>query len=628
MQELETLQSLVAQIREKGSPALPQTSLKRLENYLKHLENVSQADNIDDKELNYWEQQLESLIDLLQKAQQGHEIAFTQLKDAFYTDLEFGTGGMRGLLGPGSNRVNLFTIGKATLGFGNWLQDTYQQRPLAVVIAYDCRRLSYELALKSALILAAQGIKAHLFQEIAPTPLLSYAVRRLKAQGGIMVTASHNPSEYNGYKVYRHDGCQVPPPKDKDIIDYVNRVDGYNALSPQEAQDKDLLHFLDNEIDTNYTAELAQRRFVSQKGSLRIGFTPLHGTGGRLVPRLLQEFDMGEVMVVPSQQEPNGNFPTVTYPNPEEGAALEELIKMGRENKLDLLMANDPDADRVGIAVWDKEKGDYIILNGNQTGSLLVYYFLEQWQKKGLPQDAVIIKTIVTTELQREIGESFGVRVLDTLTGFKYIGDWLTHFENTGNGSYIFGGEESYGYLPEDFIRDKDGLSACYFIAEAANYYASQGKSLLDQLNDIYRKYHLYVEKLFTEKFPGQKGMQDMAAIVDQARNNPPASLAGEALLSSYDIQNQQVTDLKSGQIRDDKGLPPSNVVQFTLEDGSRVTLRPSGTEPKIKFYFSVKGNIQGLNAKEAKAQEENIHQRIYNMMEDFREQIIHKALK
>jgi phosphoglucomutase len=443
-----------------------------------------------------------------------------------------------------------------------------------------------------------------------------------------VVTASHNPPEYNGYKVYRHDGCQVPPPKDKDIIDYVSRIDRYEALSPQEAQDKDLLHFLDEEMDNNYTAELAQRRFATDKGHLRIGFTPLHGTGGRLVPRLLQEFAMGEVMVVPAQKEPNGNFPTVTYPNPEESAALEELLKMGRENKLDLLMANDPDADRVGIAVWDKEKNDYVLLNGNQTGSLLAYYFLEQWQKKGLPQDAVIIKTIVTTELQREIGESFGVRVLDTLTGFKYIGDWMTHFEESGSGSYIFGGEESYGYLPEDFIRDKDGVSACYFIAEAANYYASQGKTLLDQLDEIYRKYHLYVEKLFTEKFPGQKGMQAMAAIVDQARNNPPATLAGEALATSYDIQNQQVTDLKNGQTHEDKSLPPSNVVQFTLEDGSRVTLRPSGTEPKIKFYFSVKGNIKGLSAQQAHEQEGHIRQRIQNMMEDFREQVIQKALK
>jgi phosphoglucomutase len=610
---------------EKVSSRLDASCKSNFESYINHLYHTLTDPALESTEAAYWQKDLEILFQVLDKTitdSGGQEI--TQLNEMFYRNLEFGTGGMRGIIGPGSNRINFFTIGKATQGFAAWLKaENPGVTDLSVVIAYDSRNLSNQLSEKSALILAGAGIKAYLFREVAPTPLLSFAVRQLKAQGGIVITASHNPREYNGYKVYRDDGCQVPPPKDKDIIGFVNREKSYNSIPKKEALEKSLLQILEKELDDAYLALLGQKRLWHEKGKLKIGYSALHGTGARLVPRVIEELGLGRVYVLESQRAPNGLFPTVEYPNPEEPKALELLLEFGRKNQLDIIMANDPDADRVGIGVL--QGNDYVLLNGNQLGALLEYYILERKKARNeLPANGVVIKTIVTTELQSKIAQSFGVRVIDTLTGFKYIGDWMSTMERDGSGTYIFGGEESYGYLPIDFVRDKDGIATCYFVAEAANYYATQGKTLLAQMAEIYHKHGIFVERLFSKSFPGKSGMQRMQAIMDMARVHIPQSLGSFAVLSMYDIQKRISVDVRNGKSIEDTRLPLSNVVQFGLAGGGTMTLRPSGTEPKIKFYFSINRKLDGK--KEIGMAEAELQKEIEKMMVDFENKIINKA--
>ncbi len=615
-----TATSEITKIEQELLPALASSLdasvMKNIISYTEHLKAALQDSSLDAPEKIYWQEQSGQLAELLADPNRK-----SQVIDAFYTDLEFGTGGMRGILGPGSNRVNLFTIGKATQGFGRWLQDENPQiRSLSVVIAHDSRHLSRELAEKSVLILAALGIKCYLFQDVAPTPLLSFAVRHLQAQGGIVLTASHNPPAYNGYKVYRADGCQVPPPKDKDIIRYVSSAGNYQALSRQDALDRGFLVMLDREIDREYILALEAIRLYREPGTMRVGFSPLHGTGGRLVPDILRKFKAAEVFVVPSQIEPDGNFPTVDYPNPEEPRALAALIELGKEKKLDLILANDPDADRVGIGV--RKGDDFVLLNGNQTGAILEYYVLSRRRdQKRIPANGVVIKTIVTTELQSRIAADFGVRVINTLTGFKFIGDWMYRFDQDQSGTYLFGGEESYGYLMETFVRDKDGLSACYFVTEAANYFAKQGMSLLDVLEKIYQTYGLFVDDLFTESFPGKSGMDTMKEIMDTTRRKLPARIGEFEVISVYDLQLQQRINILSNETIADSSLPISNVIQFELDGGGKMTVRPSGTEPKIKFYFSIPMDMPvGKSSQELLPL---VKKQIQEMMQDFQEKII-----
>lgn len=590
-----------------------------------HLYKVVGNQNLSLKERNYWQFQVKETNDILSDCRTGDHKSLTLFNEMFYKNLEFGTGGMRGIIGPGTNRINLFTIGKATQGFASWLKaEAPGPDALSAVIAYDSRHLSRELAEKSALILAAAGIKGYLFDKVAPTPLLSFAVRELKASGGIVVTASHNPPQYNGYKVYRWDGCQVPPPKDMDIIGFVEKEKGYAAISKKEALERGLFEILENSMDNAYLEKLSQSRLWEKNENIRAGYSALHGTGARLVPRVIREFGFGDLKVVESQREPDGDFPTVEYPNPEDPRALEVLIAEGKKNDLEILMANDPDADRVGICV--KGGNEFILLNGNQTGALLEYYFLERMQEKNaIPENGVIIKTIVTTELQRKIAESFNVRLIDTLTGFKYIGDWMSRLDSDGSGKYIFGGEESYGYLPVDFVRDKDGISSCYFIMESANYYKSRGRTLLDQMEEIYKRYGLFHERLFSQSFPGKTGMEKMNAIMEYARANSPSELGKIEIQSVYDIQKRQRLNLKSGQIEPDLNLPVSNVIQYDLVGGGKVTLRPSGTEPKIKFYFSVSKKMKGGDKSEDILPE--LDALVEAMMDDLRNKIINPNL-
>lgn len=600
---------------------LDKESFHNLEKYIQQLEKINKSTDLaNEDEIEYWLKQAEEIQSDLEDALKGNDQALQKITDAFYTDLEFGTGGMRGIIGPGSNRINFFTIGRASQGFGKWLSAENPDKKLSVVIAHDSRRLSQDLAEKSALILAAQGIKAWLFSEVAPTPLLSFAVRHLEADGGIVITASHNPPEYNGFKVYRSDGCQIPPPRDKDIIDYVEKESDYESIAKDQALAKGLLEYLNRDFDKNYIKSLEKIRMYKENQGIRVAYSPLHGTGGRLVPEVFSKFNAGELLPVKAQIEPDGEFPTVAYPNPEDPEALKMLVELGIEKNADVILANDPDADRVGIGV--RNGGGFTLLNGNQTGSILAYYVLSRLQEeKRIPKDAVLVKTIVTTELQKAIADSFNVRTINTLTGFKYIGDWMARFDAEGGGTYVFGGEESYGYLMEDFVRDKDGISASYFVAEAANYYKSQGKSLLDVLDEIYRKYGLYVEKLFTEKFPGKSGMEQMAAIMENTRNTLPTKIGGVDVLSIYDIKIGQRINVISNEKTEDKTLPSSNVIQFELEGGGTMTLRPSGTEPKIKFYFSIPEKLAASDDSEEKSQ--SIEKNIDVMMADFREKII-----
>jgi phosphoglucomutase len=515
----------------------------------------------------------------------------TELNDRFYTDLAFGTGGLRGVIGGGYNRMNSYTVKRATQGLANYIKKNAPVRPSAV-IAYDSRHFSDVFSLKAALVLCANGIRTWLFSSLRPTPELSFAVRRLKATAGIVVTASHNPPEYNGYKVYWSDGGQVTPPHDTRIIDEVRAIKGMVAEMPeQEAIQKGLLTLIDREIDDPFIAMIKAQSLrpdlVKSRGEkLTVVYTPLHGSGAMPVRRSLAELGIN-VIFVPEQEKPDGAFPTVKYPNPEESSAMQLALELGRVKKADLIMGTDPDADRIGIAA--PEGGDFRLITGNELGALLLDYILSTRKELNtLPKNGVFIKTIVTSDLQRLIAESCNVKSIDVLTGFKYIGEKIREFE-TGPDKpvFLFGGEESYGYLTSPEVRDKDAVSSAVMTAEMTLYHQSRGKTLIDRLKELWLCHGYFREAGISGAFKGQQGLETMARLMDSLRNNPPAAFAGRNVISLKDYRSGTTLLLNGRSVRKDIELPSSNVLQFFLADSSIVTARPSGTEPKIKFYVS-----------------------------------------
>jgi len=512
---------------------------------------------------------------------------YDDLTDAFYKDLEFGTGGLRGLMGPGTNRVNKYTLGMATQGLSNYLNEQYKGQEISVAIAHDNRNNSDVFANVTADVFSANGIKVYFFDGLRPTPELSFAIRELGCQGGVMLTASHNPKEYNGYKAYGPDGGQLVTPYDKMVIEEVRKIS--DATEVKFDRNESLVEIIGADIDQKYIAELTKlsvnKASIQNQKDLKIVFSPIHGTGGVSVPPILKAIGFENVTLVEEQMVVDGNFPTVIYPNPEEHEALTMAINKANEIGADLVMATDPDADRVGIAVRNTE-GEVVLLNGNQTASLLVEYMLEAWEKAGkLDGNQYIVKTIVTSYLLDKIAESKGVICYNTLTGFKWIGDVMTKLE--GKSTFIVGGEESYGYLVGEHARDKDAVVSCAMIAEMTAYYKDQGSSLYEAMIKLHQKYGLYLEKLISIKKTGKSGAEEIKAMMEGYRNAPPKTLGVSKVVMIKDYQSSQSKDMTTGDSTD-IDMPSSNVLQFYTEDGSIVSARPSGTEPKIKFYCSV----------------------------------------
>ncbi|MCX8124395.1 MAG: phospho-sugar mutase [Spirochaetes bacterium] len=510
-----------------------------------------------------------------------------ELYERFYTSLEFGTGGLRGIIGAGTNRMNIYTVGMATQGLANYIVQKGNAAK-GVVIAYDSRRMSDVFSKEAASILAANGIKVYLFKDIMPTPICSFAIRHFQATAGIVITASHNPPEYNGYKVYWDDGGQVVPPQDKEIIEEVAKIQDITQIKKMDFNDaiaQNMILTVGDEIIDVYAEKLSRVRFKSDELSpIHIVYTPLHGTGYRIVPRILATFGFANVHIVEKQAIPNGDFPTVKSPNPEEPEALTMAIELAQRINADIVLATDPDADRMGVAFKD-DNGQYVLINGNQIGSMLLYYILLRLREQNrLPENGFVVKTIVTTDLQQEIANYFNVTIENVLTGFKWIAKKMKDYE--GWRTFIFGGEESYGYLPLDFVRDKDAVSSCYFFAEMAHWLYTQKKSLKDFLYEIYSRFGYYGEKLVSLTLKGVEGIQKIESIMRHFRNNPPTQFAQTRVHSILDVKQGILTDLTDGKTTT-VDLPSSDVLQFTLENGARLTMRPSGTEPKIKFYFS-----------------------------------------
>lgn len=523
------------------------------------------------------------------------EKKFDELTDAFYKDLEFGTGGLRGIMGVGSNRVNKYTFGMATQGLSNFLKKQYTGEDIKVVIAHDCRNHSTELANVVADVFSANGIKVYFFDALRPTPELSFAIRELKCHSGVMLTASHNPKEYNGYKAYGADGGQLVAPYDKMVMDEVQNINSVDEVKFE--RNKDLIEMIGAEIDERYLEELEKlsvsKDAISRQKDMKIVFSPIHGTSRKLVPDALKRFGFENVILVDEQMTADGNFPTVVYPNPEEKEALDMALDKARETGADLVMATDPDADRVGIAVRNTE-GELVLLNGNQTGSLLIHYMLEAWEKAGkITGNEYIVKTVVTSYIIDRIAEDKGVECFNTLTGFKYIGELMTKLE--GKKQFIAGGEESYGYLIGEHVRDKDAVISCAMIAEMAAYYKDQGSSLYEALLDMYVEYGLFREDLKSVYKKGKSGAEEIKKMMMNFRSNPPKKLAGSKVVTIKDYQSSKEKNMATGEVTD-IDLPASNVLQFITEDGSMVSVRPSGTEPKIKFYCSVNVNLMSAD--------------------------------
>ncbi|MDD3839415.1 MAG: phospho-sugar mutase [Clostridia bacterium] len=518
-----------------------------------------------------------------------------EIKERFYKDLEFGTGGMRGIIGAGTNRINDYIVRKATQGFANYIKKTGRQNcKRGVVIAYDSRYKSREFAIQAALVLNGNDIKSYIFEDISPVPELSFAVRELNAVAGIVITASHNPPQYNGYKVYWEDGGQLVPTMANQVIDEIAKIDNFekvNMIQEEQAKEKGLFNYIGSEIDDRYIERIKKIRLNHNKTGHRtkIVYTPLHGTGRKLVMRALKEIGFDNVYIVPEQQQPDHNFSTVKYPNPEEPDAFRLAIPIAKQKQADIILATDPDCDRMGMAVLDKS-GDYKLLNGNQTGALLIDYILSSMKLKGcLPNNGVVIKTIVTSELGREIASSYGVETIDTLTGFKFIGEKINQFEQTGEKKFIFGYEESYGYLAGTHARDKDGVVASMLAAEMTAYYKSLGMTVYQALKSIYQKYGYYMEELESVELKGIEGQEKLDKIMDGLRKDAPKELNGVKVKEIRDYLVGIKYDLIEEK-RYDITLPVSNVLYFALQDYSWVCIRPSGTEPKVKIYFSVKG--------------------------------------
>jgi len=517
-----------------------------------------------------------------------------ELTDAFYRDLEFGTGGLRGIMGAGTNRMNKYTVGMATQGLANYLLKMFPAaHPIKAAISYDSRNNSRFFAKIAAEVFAANGFRVFLFDELRPTPELSFAIRHLKCQTGVMLTASHNPKEYNGYKAYWDDGAQMIAPHDVNVIGEVQKISSVDDV--QWTGNPENIIEIGKEVDEAYLDRVLglslSPEIIRLQKNLKIVYTPLHGCGRKMVPEILKRFGFENVTTVKEQMIADGNFPTVRSPNPEEKDAMNLAIEKAREIDADLVMATDPDADRVGIALKNA-KGEFILLNGNQTAALLFYYILYRWEeKKMLTGNEFIVSTIVTTELLKHIGAKFKVEYFECLTGFKFIADVIRKQE--GLMKYIVGGEESFGYLISDFVRDKDAVSACALLAEAAAWMASQGKSLFDLLIRIYQELGFFKEQLISVTKKGKTGAEEIQKMMLDYRQNPPVRINDSKVILIRDYLSLREKDLITGKEKV-IGLPESNVLQFLLEDGSRISVRPSGTEPKIKFYFSVKENLDG----------------------------------
>ena len=520
-----------------------------------------------------------------------------EIKERFYMDLEFGTAGLRGIIGAGTNRMNIYVVRRATQGLANYIAKV-DKKSQGVAIAYDSRHMSPEFAQEAALCLAANGIKAYIFETLRPTPELSFAVRHLGCVAGINVTASHNPPEYNGYKVYWEDGAQITPPHDTGIMGEVKAISDWNTvktMDKEEAVKAGLFEVIGQAVDDAYMAELKKQiihmdAIQAEGKNLKIVYTPLHGTGNIPARRILKELGFENVYVVPEQELPDGDFPTVSYPNPEAAEAFELGLKLAREVDADIVLATDPDADRLGVRVKDRN-GEYHDLTGNMSGCLLANYELSQRKavNGSLPEDGALVKTIVTTNLADAIAKGYGVNLIEVLTGFKYIGQQILGFENSGKGTYLFGFEESYGCLIGTYARDKDAIVATMALCEAAAYYKTQGKTLWDAMIDMYEEFGYYKDAIQAVTMKGIEGLQKIQEIMTTLRQNPPADFAGHKVTAVRDYKLDEITDLATGE-KKSTGLPNSNVLYYELTDDAWVCVRPSGTEPKVKFYYGVKG--------------------------------------
>ena len=528
-----------------------------------------------------------------------------EIKERFYQELEFGTAGLRGIIGAGINRMNIYTVRKATQGLANYILKVGGAEK-GVAIAYDSRRMSPEFADVAALCLNANGIKAFVFESLRPTPELSFAVRELKCIAGINITASHNPPEYNGYKVYWEDGAQITPPHDTGIMAEVKAVTDFASLKTMDKADavqSGLYHVIGAEVDDKYIAELKkqvkhQDCIDAAQKDIKIVYTPLHGTGNIPARRILKELGFENVYVVPEQELPDGEFPTVSYPNPEAAEAFELALRLAKEKDADLVLATDPDADRLGVYVKDSKTGDYITLTGNMSGCLLADYEIGQMKElNGLPEDGALIKTIVTTNMADAIARHYGVKLIEVLTGCKYIGQQILGFEQSGKGEYLFGFEESYGCLIGTHARDKDAIVATMALCEAAAYYKTKNMTLWDAMMAMYETYGYYKDDIQSITLKGIEGLKKIQEILDTLRNNTPEKFGKYKVLSARDYKLDTVRDMTTGEVKP-TGLPSSNVLYYDLEDNAWLCVRPSGTEPKVKFYYGVKGtSLEDANA-------------------------------
>lgn len=537
-----------------------------------------------------------------------------EIKERFYKDLEFGTGGLRGIIGAGTNRMNKYTVGKATQGLANYiLKNNPDGAKMGVAIAYDSRNMSPEFAERSALVLNANGIKAYVFDELRPTPELSYAVRALGCTAGIVVTASHNPPEYNGYKVYWADGAQVVYPKDKGIIGEVNAISDFSLIKTmdrKEAEEKGLFNVIGKEIDDGFIkaikAQAVRPEEIKKAEDMVIVYTPLHGTGNKPVRRVLDEVGFKNVYVVPEQEKPDKNFSTVGYPNPEDPKAFTLAIELAKEKNAEIVVGTDPDADRIGVVIRD-EKGNYDILTGNMTGALLTEYVLNGRKEKGLlPENAAVIKTIVTTEMVRAIAESYNAELIEVLTGFKFIGEKIKQFEEDHSHTFVFGFEESYGCLSGTYARDKDAVGAAMLVCEMAAYYKNRGMTLHDALEELYKKYGFYKEGVKSVTLKGIDGAEKIGKIMAYLRENTPEGFGGNKVLTVKDYKSGVFTDVATGN-KSESPLPASDVLYYNLEDRAWLCVRPSGTEPKIKFYMGVKAESSDAAVAKVEAMEKSV---------------------
>lgn len=540
-----------------------------------------------------------------------------ELIESFYTELEFGTGGLRGIMGVGTNRMNIYTVAMATQGLTNYLKKQFSHlKQIKVIIAYDSRNNSRLFAETTAGVFSANGFKVFLFDDLRPTPELSFGIRHFGCQSGVVITASHNPKEYNGYKAYWDDGGQIISPHDKNIISEVNKITSIADVKFNGPEEN--IEIIGKEIDEIYTNKIKDLslspEIISRHSDIKIVYTPIHGTGVKLAPLSLRKMGFTNIINVPEQDIVSGDFPTVKSPNPEEHAALKMAIEKAKQTGADLVMGTDPDADRVGIVVKDT-KGEFVILNGNQTASLLIKYLLTKWSEKGkLTGNEFIVKTIVTTELLKEIAVKYGVAYFDVLTGFKYIADVIKQFE--GKKTFIGGGEESYGYLVGDFVRDKDAIISCSFMAEIAAWAKDQGKTLYELLLEIYMEFGVYKEHLISVVRKGKEGAEEIQQMMQNFRKNPPAYINKSKVVEVIDYLSEESIKIVTNR---NKGIPipKSNVIQFFTEDGSKVSVRPSGTEPKIKFYFGVKETLKNIGEYEAK--DKLLREKIDNIIKDLK---------